>query len=62
MRYDGVIHLVTAADGADTFFEKESNEARYETIKDAIQKDKKIKSAYQTHPKWFCIDNKNNSF
>jgi hypothetical protein len=31
-RYDGVIHLVTAADGAEKFFENETNEARYESL------------------------------
>jgi AAA domain len=30
-RYDGVIHMVTAADGAETFYNK-GNEARYENI------------------------------
>ena len=30
-RYDGVIHMVTAADGASTFYNK-GNEARYENL------------------------------
>ncbi len=30
-RYDGVIHLVTAADGAYDFYEQISNEARFDT-------------------------------
>ena len=34
-RYDGVIHLVTAADGAEDFYETGSNEARYEGLKQA---------------------------
>lgn len=31
-RYEGVIHLVTAADGADDFYETETNEARYDNV------------------------------
>lgn len=30
-RYDAVIHMVTAADGATKFYSGENNEARYET-------------------------------
>lgn len=30
-RYDGVIHMVTAADGAEDFYNK-GNEARYENL------------------------------
>lgn len=29
-RYDAVIHLVTAADGADEYYQLENNTARYE--------------------------------
>lgn len=31
-RYDGVLHLVTAADGAEEFYETESNDSRYENL------------------------------
>ena len=54
-RYNAVIHLVTAADGASEFFGGESNEARYESIEEAIEKDKKLRMAYFAHPNWFCI-------
>jgi hypothetical protein len=40
-RYDLVLHLVTAADGAPDFYNK-SNEARYETEKQAIGVDRKL--------------------
>jgi hypothetical protein len=30
-RYDAVVHLVTAADGAENFYDSATNEARYET-------------------------------
>lgn len=31
-RYEGIIHLVTAAEGAEEFYELSSNDARYETL------------------------------
>lgn len=34
-RYDAIVHMITAADGATDFFNK-SNEARYESIEQAI--------------------------
>lgn len=35
-RYDAIIHMVTAADGADQFYESlESGEPRYESIEEA---------------------------
>jgi hypothetical protein len=34
-RYDGILHLVTAADGAEDFYENQTNEARYENIEQA---------------------------
>ena len=35
-RYEAVVHLVTAADGKPKFYTSENNEARYETIEEAI--------------------------
>ena len=34
-RYEAVIHLVTAAQGATEFFTNQNNEARYESIEEA---------------------------
>ena len=31
-RYEAIIHMVTAADGAEEFYTGENNEARYETV------------------------------
>jgi hypothetical protein len=31
-RYEAVVHLVSAADGAESFYSDLSNKARYETI------------------------------
>lgn len=61
-RYDGVLHMVTAADGADKFYAGLNNEARYETKEEAIEKDIKLRAAYMGHPRWFMLDNKNIDF
>ncbi len=34
-RYEAVLHLVTAAQGAEEFFTNSNNEARYESIEEA---------------------------
>ena len=56
-RYDAVIHMVTAADGAEKFYDK-TNEARYESVDEAKEKDELIRQAYMGHQKWFLIKNK----
>lgn len=55
-RYDGVIHMVTAADGAPSFYNK-GNEARYENLKEAIDVDKRLRYAYLGHSRFFIVDN-----
>lgn len=40
-RYDAVIHMVTAADGAENFYNLD-NTARYETVDQAITTDKAL--------------------
>lgn len=57
-RYEGVLHLVTAADGAEDFYDMSTNEARYDTIESAMVQDKRLQMAYYDHPKWIMIDNK----
>jgi hypothetical protein len=42
MRYHGVLHLVTAADGAEEYFTLANNSARSESIPDAINLDKRL--------------------
>lgn len=61
-RYEAVIHLVTAADGAVEFYTTANNEARYESNKDAIDLDKKLINAWVGHPHFSIIDNNNVSF
>ena len=38
-RYDLVIHLMSAAKGAEKFYGKENNEARFETLLEARDAD-----------------------
>ena len=56
-RYDAVLHMVTAADGAEKFYAALNNEARYESVAEAVNKDKKLREAYMGHKNWFMIDN-----
>lgn len=39
VRYDAVLHMVTAANGAEEFYASINNEARYESKEEAIEKD-----------------------
>lgn len=36
-RYDAVVHLVTAADGAENFYTLANNEVRTESIEQAVE-------------------------
>jgi CYTH domain-containing protein/thymidylate kinase len=56
-RYHGVIHLVTAALGAEEFYTTENNPARYESLEQARETDECIKQAWLGHPKVIIIDN-----
>lgn len=56
--YDGVIHLVTAADGAESFYTTKNNKARVEgSIEEARLADKKTLEAWAGHPRLKVIDN-----
>ena len=54
--YDAVIHLVTAANGAEKFYSLE-NKARYETIEMARMVDNGLIRAWTGHPHFRIIDN-----
>lgn len=56
-RYNGVIHLVTAADGAMEFYTGDNNPARIETPEEAIEIDRKIRESWLGHPHFKIIDN-----
>lgn len=55
--YDAVFHLVTAAKGAEHAYTLANNEARYETIEQAIESDTKTMNAWTGHPHFRVIDN-----
>lgn len=56
-RYDLIIHLVTAADGAEAFYTCTNNEARNETPEQARELDQKTKQAYYGYRNVYYIDN-----
>lgn len=55
-QYDGVIHLVTAADGTN-HYTLENNKARTETAEEAIIADRLTRAAWCGHPHLRVIDN-----
>jgi predicted ATPase len=56
-RYNGVIHLVTAADGAREYYCSENNVARIETPEEALLIDRHIQDSWLGHPRLRVIDN-----
>ena len=61
-RYDGIIHLVTAADGAEEFY-NQNNAARYESQLDQARYiDNKLRESWVGHPKYNIIDNNTKNF
>jgi CYTH domain-containing protein len=55
--YDAVIHLVTAADGAEAFYTTANNTARRETPEEARALDVKTRNVWVGHPHLRIIDN-----
>lgn len=60
-RYDKVIHMVTAANGAEEYFGYE-NQARSETKEEAIEIDRKIQNVWFNNPQYKIIDNSASDF
>lgn len=56
-RYDAVIHLVTAADGAEEFYTLANNKARSETPEVARMLDKKTQAVWSGYPNFTVISN-----
>ncbi len=56
-RYAMVVHLVTAADGAEAFYTLENNAARTETPEQARTLDARTRHAWRGHPHLAVIDN-----
>lgn len=55
--YDAVIHLVTAAKGAEEAYTKANNAARIETVDEAGNADERTLAAWVGHPHLRVIDN-----
>lgn len=56
-RYDAVLHLVTAARGAEKYFTNANNQYRSEGIELARTLDKKVAAAWTGHPHLRIVDN-----
>jgi CYTH domain-containing protein/predicted ATPase len=56
-RYEAVLHLVTAADGAEPYYTTENNAVRTETPAQARALDKQVRDAWLGHPRLRVIDN-----
>ena len=59
-RYNLIIHLVTAAKGAEEFYTLGNNSARTETVEEAISKDNLTLNAWTGHSRLKIIDNSTN--
>lgn len=56
-RYDAVLHLCTAADGASKFYSFHNNDTRRESVDEALHLDKRTLEAWANHPRRTVIDN-----
>lgn len=56
-RYDAIIHLVTAAIGAEKFYTTENNDVRRENLQQARDLDFKVLNAWIGHPRIRIVDN-----
>lgn len=56
-RYDAVLHLVTAAEGAEFFYSTTNNPTRTETPEQARAIDQRLREAWLGHPHLRVIDN-----
>lgn len=58
-RYDGVVHLVTAAIGAEEFYNLD-NPSRHETVEEAAALDGRTLAAWNGHEHLFIVGNRSN--
>ena len=56
-RYNAVLHLTTAASGAEAFYSSENNPSRTEGVDEARVLDKKIRDAWLGHPHRIVFSN-----
>jgi len=57
-RYDHVVHMVSAANGAEEFYSVEEHAARFEGIELARDRDKKAMESWREHPYVDIVDNR----
>jgi CYTH domain-containing protein len=57
VRYDAVLHLVTAAAGAEKHYGTGTNPTRYEDVDGARTVDRRLQEAWAGHPRHRVIDN-----
>lgn len=56
-RYDAVLHMVSAADGAEKYYNTTTNEVRTEGLERARQLDHRVMEAWTGHPRLRVINN-----
>lgn len=60
-RYDMVLHLVSCANGAAQFYNND-NEARFESVEEAVECDIRIQNVWKSHPSFYIINNSHTGF
>ena len=55
LRYDGVIHMETAAKASESLYQLENNVARFETFDEAISTDDALYNAWKDHKHFYSI-------
>lgn len=55
--YDAVLHMASAANGAEEAYTLANNGARIETVEEAREKDAKTLAAWMGHPHLSIVDN-----
>lgn len=61
-RYDAVVCMITAANGAEKYYDLETNDARYEDLEAAKRVDHLIQKNWSGHSQLYIIDNNIESF
>lgn len=61
-RYEAVIHMMTAAEGAEGFYMSDSNKDHAETLEEAKEIDRKLISAWCGHPAFSIVKNTKKGF
>src|SRR5262249_40499822 len=55
-RYDAVVHLVTAADGAEKYYGNDNNPGRYEDVEGARAVERWLREAWSGHGRHTIVD------